>query len=59
MAAALPLLHEMLQAALKPSCSKELELLCGGLVLLAGLLPPAFAGAVRRGGARVWGGYLL
>ncbi|EFN56539.1 hypothetical protein CHLNCDRAFT_144181 [Chlorella variabilis] len=45
-AAALPLLHEMLQAALKPSCSKELELLCGGLVLLAGLLPPAFAGAV-------------
>ena len=33
---------------LKPSCAKELEQLCGCLQLLAGALPPAFAGEPGR-----------
>lgn len=45
----LPLLHELLAATLKPSCAKELEQLCGSLQLVAGLMPPAFAGVLCRG----------
>ncbi|KAL4855268.1 Fanconi anemia group I protein [Chlorella vulgaris] len=41
--AALPLFHELLESLLKPSCAKELELLCGGLELLAAVVPPPFA----------------
>jgi hypothetical protein len=40
----LPLFHALLGAVLKPSCARELEQLCGGLALLAGLVPPPFAG---------------
>jgi hypothetical protein len=44
--AALPLFHELLESLLKPSCAKELELLCGGLELLAAVVPPPFAAKI-------------
>jgi hypothetical protein len=42
----LPLLEELFEAVLKPSCAKELEQMCASLGLLAGLLPALHADTV-------------
>ena len=55
-AARLPLLHELFACLIKPSCAKELEPMCSCLGLVAGVLPPEFAGAGMGGGGGRAGG---